>query len=358
MGKHIGLRSVALLLVLALLLPAAGCAGPAASFSDGQMPVSSQEEQSRVEAVELSIACVDPVGSLTEELLMDCAAQWRKETGGRADVDIYAGGPLGDDQLLLTGAVQGTLSVVKTDVCFQEDVVPESALLAIPYTFDSPDELLELMAGPYGEVFRSYYERAGLRLLHTAPLSWKYITASVPVRTAADLGRLQIRVLDNPAEKRFWRACGADPRTLEDTKLYMDLKEGTVNAQESSLEAVQSFSLAEVQDYLIDAGHQLNVHTFVMNLEQYNALPDDIQIELGEWLENFSAQYLRTLEEGGVQTLQQLEEEGMSRSVLPAAVRRHMEEAREPVIQELRQTLGDEAVDQFLNAVAEVKSQS
>lgn len=344
------------LLAVVLLIPAAGCNTPAMPTTSQDYVDASISGQPELETVKLSIAMSSPDKSTSVTVLRNCARAWKESSGGRIDMNIYSNSRLGNDELLLVGAVQGTLSIVKMDVAQLEQMVPEVALLSIPYTFDSPEEYNALLRGSFGDLLQGCFERAGLKLLNSSALSWKYLTSNVALKTPEDLSKLRIRVLNNSGILGFWRACGAKAGTLDHTELYMALKDGTFNTQDNPVQMVAGYSLGEVQKYLIDTKHQLATHAFVMNLEQYNALPADVQEGFEAFFQSFSDQYRQSIEESTEQVIHDMEIQGKIQVLeLPDSVRSAMVAAREPVLAELRQSLGDATVDAFLSALKTAK---
>ena len=356
MVKRAWPKRLALILSALSLLTLLGCqTGQTTSSSTGQEPPE-REPKPRAET-RISVAFANPATSLTAQLLKECAWEWEERSGGTVDVNIFSGGRLGNDALLLEAAIQGTVSVVRMDVNLFEEVIPEASLVGIPYTFDSPEEYNALMQGEYGDVFQSYYEAAGLRLLNTTALSWKCLTSNVRLKEAADLEKLKIRVFDNDSLKCYWSSCGAQVDDLAFSELYMALHDNTFNSQENSQEAVITNSLYEVQDYLYETRHMLTTHAFVMNLEQYNALTPEVQEALEAFLNEFTLRYRREVEGTNEKELQELVSKGQLKvQPLPEAVRTALVQGREPVIQSLRELLGDQTVDQFLEAVKKTKN--
>lgn len=350
-------RRICLFLLCGLLVSGCQQTMPSSSVEESASEIPAETESTEEEVIRLSIASASSFDSLTGTILAECANEWEQNSEGRVHVDLYGGSVLGDDALLSQAVTKGTVSIVMMDITLYADIVPESSLPGIPFTFNSLEEYSAMMNGDYGEIFCSYFEREGLKLIANYAASWKYISSNIPLETAEDLSRLNIRIVDNPLRQLYWQSCGATTGFQAFSELYMALRNGLFNAQENSMEAVYANRLYEVQDYVLNTKHLPTIHSFVMNLEQYNALPEDVQEGLNTFARHFSGRYLAKVSHLDEEYWDLLEKRGdIIRLELTPELRQAFMDAREPLIQSLTESLGEETVGQYLAAAEAITS--
>ena len=124
------------------------------------------------------------------------------------------------------------------------------------------------------------------------------------------------------------------------------------------MESVYANRFYEVQDYLINTRHLMTLHSFLMNQEQYEALPEDIKEDLERFLQRFAAQYCAEVRESNDSFQKLVIENGyMTHLELTPEVKQAMLDARQVLIEELKLSLGEDVVNQYLEAVDDILKQ-
>ena len=342
-----------LFLVFAMLL-LSSC--QASIGETAKMP--SDEETPEKEVLHLSVASAAYMeGVVTGEVVLDAIDKMEEWSDGTIEVVLHDGGELGGDDILMKGAVQGTLSIVNAVSSAQVETVPEVALLGIPCMFESTEQFNRLIESEYGERLQEYYNKAGLQLLACFGDNYRNLTANSLITSVEEIRGLKMRTLDNPYHIAFWRALGADASYYNFNDLYTALQQGVYEAQENPNTAIIGARLHDVQRYVINTRHVIIDNIYVMNKEQWDALTDDQQALIRKFME-----YIRTEQiSRGPEKYRLMDQElvdsfGMTVFEPSGQFLEELSVGKDAVIKLLRQDLGDVVVDDFLAAVESVKA--
>jgi TRAP-type C4-dicarboxylate transport system substrate-binding protein len=102
------------------------------------------------------------------------------------------------------------------------------------------------------------------------------VGASFPISSLADIKGKKIRAIGITAE--YIKLLGASPVSIPAPEMYMALKLGTVDGAVFSMVALEDMKLKEVWKYYIGSPNCTTVVcSFLINMNSFNALPDDIK---------------------------------------------------------------------------------
>jgi len=274
-----------------------------------------------------------------------------EESEGRFDIAFYQNGVMGDDEQLFQAVQRGTVSVVMMSPTSQAAQIPETMLLEIPRLFPDSDSYHNFLIQEGVDFLASLYEKNGLVLLGISISDYRHLTSSKPIESIEDLQGLKIRIQDNVCHQVFWESLGAKPVTVSFNELYMALYNGIVDAQENPYGVILAKCFYEVQQYVVETGHLPNLYTYVMNQEQYEAMPVAVQEELQEMFRR----YVQDLNEETSMVMKERkflkEEYGMEIVLLTEEWEAGIQTGKQAVVDYLKIQLGAEMVDQYLNLV-------
>lgn len=275
-------------------------------------------------------------------------------------VDIYPAASLGDEDALIQQAMDGMTQVVMVSGAMSK-ICPAAGVLDTPYMFESPLIAWEVLDGEFGEQLAQHcLEQTGLRTLGYGETGVRHFTNSKrEVRTPADMEGLKLRVQDIPLYVEMVEGLGAEPTPIAWSELPTALSTGVVDGQENPVGTIYNNNLHELQQYLTLDGHIYAADFLLINDQFYNSLPEaDQQVikragviagNMGRAIQQFTtAEGLKAVQEGGMQVYRPT----------PDELAQFREQAQPPVIEWLKEDLGDEAVwiEQLQDAVAEATS--
>lgn len=268
-----------------------------------------------------------------------------KRTNDELEIDIYPSDQLGSQLDSVEGVMLGTQDMVLTSDTVLSNWEEDVGLLNLPYLFSGPEHLREVLDGEIGEELSSRVSSHGAEVLAWWDGGFRHMTSSVaPIETPEDLQGLSIRVPEGDLFSDAFEAFGASPTIVPFGELYSALQLGTVDAQENPPAHIYTQNFYEVQDYVSRTGHNVLNSPLLIN---------------GDLLESLSEEHQEVLtttahELGAVHTEMILEEEDELWGLLEDEMEindpdtQPFQEIAEPVIDEYRDILDGEIIDQII----------
>lgn len=201
-----------------------------------------------------------------------------RESNGRITVNVYHAGQLGTDRELAEGTQDGTVQMCLTNAN-QVAFVPDTAVFDLFFEYKDIDSVIEKYRNDqnFRSVIEPKYEAAGYKLCGYSVHGFRNITANKPIYTPEDLKGMTFRTQANDYQIYAMECLDTVVTPTTFAELYTALQQGTVEAQETSDELMISQKLYEQQKYVTLTHNQEQVQTWIMNLDFYNSLPDDLK---------------------------------------------------------------------------------
>lgn len=343
-------RKGILVCALAFLLSACSPTEPEAVLPSEETEAS---EEPREDVLYLSLAaCGDWTESSRGQVLQEQIDQL-EENSGLIRIRFYDRSQLGDEARLIQGVRLGTLDLVQSIPATQTGVVPEAALLEVPGLFASLEEWNQFLSGEYRQIMESYYAENGLKLLTLFASSYRQLSSSQDLTDPETLQGLPVRVIENEYHETFWRSLGAEPVPYAFEELRFCLQEGIAQAQENPVGTMLEEELMDVQSTLTLTNHMPMIYVLAMNRERFEELSREQQDQLTAFGESLQADMIRRLPELEQQNLETLQNDyGISVQEPSPAWEGRIRQGQQAVLELLRSNLGNEKVDQMLQAAA------
>ncbi|WP_299361201.1 TRAP transporter substrate-binding protein [uncultured Paracoccus sp.] len=236
-----------------------------------------------------------------------------EKTEGRVNIDVGGSAQFGEDAEALTNMRLGTLAFSANSQGTSSAVVPEFALLGLPFLFESLPQAWEVMDGPFGEKLSAAAEEQGLVVLGFWDNGIRQTSNNVrPINVPGDLAGLKIRTPPDPMTIDIFTALGANPQPLAFSELYIALQQGVVDGQENPMINIYSSKLHEVQKYISLTNHKYEATLLLASKAIFDTFsPEDQEaireagIEAGDFNRerslNDEAELRTTLEEAGIE---------------------------------------------------------
>ena len=202
----------------------------------------------------------------------------KQRTNGQIQIEVHAGGALGNDPSILQNLRLGALDMGMTGNPFFTSFIPKLNVLDLPYLFTSFDHVYRVVDGPIGRQLLAELEQHGLKGIAFWEIGFRNVTNSRrPILRPDDLKGIKIRTTPNPAHVAAFQTLGASPAPLAFPEVYLALQNGTVDAQENPINLIYASKFFEVQKHLSLTQHAYTVSIVAMNLAKFNALKPDQQ---------------------------------------------------------------------------------
>jgi TRAP-type C4-dicarboxylate transport system substrate-binding protein len=207
-----------------------------------------------------------------------------ERTGGAYDVEIYAGGQLGNE-VETTREVQDGVTIqmsLASSGAFSSFYRKYQAVVA-PYLFPSRLTAWALFDSDFFARFMSGLPAAGLRYLGTMDDGGGFVVLTNnlrPVRKPEDFHGMRIRTEENPAHMAVMTAMGASTVPMAWGQVATSLATKVAHGQFNALSIVAFAKFWETQKYVTYLNHIYNTITWVVSENWFQAQKPEYQREI------------------------------------------------------------------------------
>lgn len=210
------------------------------------------------------------------------ATQFKEHIEANSDytVQLFPFGTLGESDDIMEQTQAGILQFVNQSPGFTGALIPEAQVFFVPYLLPQEGEALNEFfrtSVAINEMFPELYAEHGLELLTMYPEGEVVMTTRNPVRSPADLGEQNIRVMTNPLLVESYRAFGAVPTPLPWGEVYGALQTNMIQGQENPMFFVESTRMYEVTDHITFTGHNNFTTALMANQDFFDGLSEEDQ---------------------------------------------------------------------------------
>lgn len=183
------------------------------------------------------------------------AEEVAKLTEGRVAVEVFPNESLGKEVDLINGMQLGTADMTITGESLQ-NWAPMAALLAVPYAYQSLEQMDEVASGEIGkQIEAEVLAKAQIRPIAYFARGPRNLTSNREILTPDDLQNLRLRVPNVPLFVKTWEALGAAPTPMAFGEVFTSLQNGTIDAQENPLALIELANFNEVQKFVNKTEH-------------------------------------------------------------------------------------------------------
>lgn len=279
-----------------------------------------------------------------------------EHSNGAIKFDIFYGNSLGSDADVVAGLSNGSIEFYCGDITTVSSYYTPALLFSIPGAISSIEEANNLFDSEYGQkFFDDCAETSGIRILCATGKGFRnFTTVDTPLKTVDDVAGLSFRVLNNPLYIKMVEALSASAVPMDISELYTALQNGVVDGHENSIPNILQDKTYEVEKYLVMDAHTGSYFCGMISESFYQSLPDDLKqvvqdaneyakAAVKETAESILTNGIQTLRDNGVEVYEPTEEELADWHA--AYADECMELAKEQI--------GDETVDEFVEAIAQ-----
>lgn len=169
----------------------------------------------------LKLATLAPQGSVWDLAIRAMGERWAKETAGRVQLKVYAGGVAGDETDALRKTRAGQFQGLAITVAGLTEIDPAFNVFQIPMLFESFDELSFVLA-EMRPALEARLAAKGYVLLHWGHGGWVHLFSRTPIRTLADLKQQKLFVwAGDDSAVQAWKKNGYQPVPLAATDILL-----------------------------------------------------------------------------------------------------------------------------------------
>jgi tripartite ATP-independent transporter DctP family solute receptor len=275
-----------------------------------------------------------------------------KATNGRLIVETFPNMQLGGAQENVSQVRAGTILMTWVGMAFLSRTVPELEAVSLPFLFPTREVAYKVMDGPVVDLIEQKMADKGFMPLGFMELGPRQVTNSVrPIKTAADLKGLKIRLQPNETHLATFRALGANPQAMDIREVYSAMEQRVIDGHENPYSLILTSRFFEVQKYLSNTAHFFDFIAVVANKKRFEALAPEFQKAIREAMAKAVATQRAQAANDDVAALAELQKKGMQFDALPPAEREAMRKATAGVVDEVKKRVGADLVDRVLGEV-------
>jgi len=260
---------------------------------------------------------------MADELQIPALRELEEMTDGRMSFTTYYAGELFGSMDALDAVKDGVVDVSNLAAIYAGGAVPcANVESGLDFLYDTlaETEFLFWWAEPrsWEDVYREEMLEYGVFVLGSGPnFPYGGLISTVPIQSTEDIDGLLIRSFGSTA--MVWESLGAEIVTIPGAEIYTALALGTIDASNyGGTTAFKDMSAYEVAGYWIGPHSMPWQETgFVVNLDSWNALTDDLQALLLDWCRGMWHMDTVRLVMHDVESLNYMIEQGLTHLVWP-----------------------------------------
>lgn len=204
--------------------------------------------------------------------------QLEERSAGRIQVENYFSGVLGSERemmdMVATGVLQGTRGGLFADAN------PKYAIFMLPFLVEDWDQALRLVNSSFAQRINAGARENGFHVPATGiSQGFRAHTNNVrPITTPEDLRGLKMRVPPQLVYVLTAQMFGASPQEMPASEIYGALRTGVLDGQDNPPSNIWDYNIYEVQDYMTVTHYSTGPDPFVVDLNWYTDLPEDLQV--------------------------------------------------------------------------------
>ncbi|MGB3210628.1 MAG: TRAP transporter substrate-binding protein DctP [Desulforhopalus sp.] len=220
------------------------------------------------------VATLAPAGSVWIEQFEKFAKEVGDNTGGEVGFRMYPGGVMGDDQAMYRKLRVGQLHGGGFTMTGISPVVPDFRVMAIPFFFDSYNEVDYVTEGLM-PTFKERFRDKGLEFIAITEVGFIYAMSTQPISTFDTLRNSKNwSPSGDPVSEVYLSALGISPVQLSIPDVLSSLQSGLVETVYNSLYGsivLQWFTKAR---YVADVPYGYAYGVFALNGAKFAKLPE------------------------------------------------------------------------------------
>lgn len=329
--------------VVLLTAVSAGVIAYGSSVSDRKIDTSGKQTYA------WPLATCSTEDTITHVFAQTFAEEVERLSGGEMEIQVYPQSTLGGDRELMESCKDGDIPFVVQSPAPQVSFMPELCVFDTPCVFDDIEEARAAIDDPeFFSVIQGIYEDAGYQILGLADQCFRVMTSSEPFTGMESFKGQKIRTMENTYHIQFWNAVGASPTPMTFSEVYIGLQQGTIDAQENAYELIVSAKLYEQQEVLVQTNAVPDYITLIVSDDFFRDLDKEQQQIVREAAAIAQEKARESADERREQREEELAAEGMEIVEIDQQTWEEMQEACQPVYENIRKQAGDELVDLYM----------
>lgn len=188
---------------------------------------------------------------------------------GTIKVDLNTNDP--NEGNLMSNMRRGRIECVGASLQGTSTILPEVAVLQLPYLFTSFAQVDQAYDKGLTEVYRKLFAAKGVALLQFVEVGFTHMYGVAPVKAPADIKGQKLRATQSRASQTFIKSTGAEPVVLPIAEAMPGLQTGLIKGGESGLIVYEALISKAAPHYTLTS-HAFDSGTIMCNKEWLDKL--------------------------------------------------------------------------------------
>lgn len=234
-----------------------------------------------------------------------------EKTDGRATIEIFPAGQLGNEADLIEGLTMGTIDMALCNSGNLASFTDAYEAFDLPFLFRDAEHAHAVLDGEIGQEALASLDAVGIKGLANWENGFFCLWNNKrPIVTPEDIVGLKIRANNNPIHIAAYTALGASAITMGWSEVYTAIQNGTVDGASVSIPSLYTANIQEVAPYISTSGEFYVTVILMMSKDLYDSLPADIQTALTEAAEEATAYQREVNQQQTDEYIQALKDDG------------------------------------------------
>lgn len=230
------------------------------------------------QTITLRSADTHPDGYPTVEAVKFMGRLVEERSGGRLRVQVFHSRQLGEERETLEQTRFGVIDLNRVNFGPLNNLVPETAIPALPFLFRDEAHMHRVMDGAIGEeIIRGADAHGFVGLCYYDSGARSFYSRRGAIRTPDDMRGLRVRVQQSDLWVAMMRALGANATPLPFGEVYSALQTGVVDAAENNWPSYHSTRHFEVARFYSETEHSMSPEILVASKRSFDRLPRELQ---------------------------------------------------------------------------------
>lgn len=221
------------------------------------------------------------IDSPVHRAALDFKEKVEKESENRIKVELYPNAELGNAGQMLDLIGMGSMDLASVEASELGLHNEKLSFLSLPFLFESYEQAVELVYTPGAPFYELFQEEANKNNFHTLGFQYYGLRCVAnnkrEIKVAGDMKDLKMRVMSTPTAVATFEALGSNVTPLAFAEVYTALQQKVVEGQDNPPTLFLEMNFQEVQKYYSLTEHMVSVGVNVVNLEKFEALPEEFQ---------------------------------------------------------------------------------
>ncbi len=200
-----------------------------------------------------------------------------ERTNGRITIEVYPDSQLGEESDVIEQVQFGGIDMTRVSISPVSAFVPELDAFQLPFLYQDPDHMWEVLLGDIGDEMFEELEDSGFVGLTWYDGGARSFYTTDKVETVDDLAGLNIRVQEAPLMMDMVELLGAVPTPMPFGEVYSGLQTGVIDGAENNWPSYYSTSHYEVAEYYLENRHTMVPEITIMNKDIFDELSAEDQ---------------------------------------------------------------------------------